>query len=189
MYQKSWTQKLLENLTPKGLNVRGGIWAVSLDLKLFLDFLKLFVNIRHAISFAWIQFSYFLDLRIKSYGCLKVLGEVWAGQALAQANEVELTKVPKSGGRRRKKGGGNKEKRGTHVRLVDNRRSPAARSPLSGTDYGWAPFSKKNWLKNYFFWGFFGDGPGIWKNGCTVLQFSKPCPYTWECEIFHSWRF
>jgi hypothetical protein len=36
-----------------------------------------------------------LDLWIKSYGCLKFLGEVWARLACAEANEVELTKVPK----------------------------------------------------------------------------------------------
>jgi hypothetical protein len=35
--------------------------------------------------------SYFLDLQIKSYGRLKFLGEVWAGQACVEANEEELT--------------------------------------------------------------------------------------------------
>jgi hypothetical protein len=40
---------------------------------------------------------------IKNYGCLKFLRVVWVGRACAEANEVELTKVPKSGGRRRKK--------------------------------------------------------------------------------------
>jgi hypothetical protein len=34
---------------------------------------------------------YFLDLRFKSYGCLKFLGEVWAGRACVVANEEELT--------------------------------------------------------------------------------------------------
>jgi hypothetical protein len=43
---------------------------------------------------------------------LKFLGKVWAGRACAGANEVELTKVPKSGGRRRKKRGGKKKKGG-----------------------------------------------------------------------------
>jgi hypothetical protein len=41
--------------------------------------------------------------------CLKFLGELWAGRACTGANEVELTKVPKSGGRRRKKKGGMKK--------------------------------------------------------------------------------
>jgi hypothetical protein len=36
---------------------------------------------------------------------LKFLGEVGAWRACAVANEVELTKVPKSGGRRKKMGG------------------------------------------------------------------------------------
>jgi hypothetical protein len=33
----------------------------------------------------------FLDLQIKSYRCLKFLGEVWAGWACAGANEKDLT--------------------------------------------------------------------------------------------------
>jgi hypothetical protein len=41
-------------------------------------FLKLFVKMRLAISYAGIYISYFLDLRIKSYGFLKFLGEVQA---------------------------------------------------------------------------------------------------------------
>jgi hypothetical protein len=42
------------------------------------------------ISFAGIQISYVLDLRVESYGCLKFLGEVWAGRACAKANQQEL---------------------------------------------------------------------------------------------------
>jgi hypothetical protein len=53
-----------------------------------------------------------LDLQIKSYGCLKFIGEVWAGRACAGANEVELTKVPKSGRRRKKKERDRREKGG-----------------------------------------------------------------------------
>jgi hypothetical protein len=49
--------------------------------------------------------SYFLDLWIKSYGCLKFIGEVWAGRACAGANEKELTKHQKFWGQ----GGGGKE--------------------------------------------------------------------------------
>ena len=52
------------------------IWAMSLDLILFSDFLKLFVNMHLAISFLGVKISYSLDLQIKSYGCLKILGEV-----------------------------------------------------------------------------------------------------------------
>jgi hypothetical protein len=57
-------------------------WAGSLDLTLFLDFLNFFVKMRLAISFAGVQKSYFLDLWIKSYGCLKKLGEVRAAKKL-----------------------------------------------------------------------------------------------------------
>jgi hypothetical protein len=48
----------------------------------FLDFLKLFVTMRLAISFAGVQISYFSDLRVKSYGCLKCLGQVRAANFL-----------------------------------------------------------------------------------------------------------
>jgi hypothetical protein len=44
-----------------------------------------------------------LDLRIKSYGCLKFQEEVWAGRACATANEKELTTCAKSGGQEEKK--------------------------------------------------------------------------------------
>jgi hypothetical protein len=67
-------------------------WSVSLEHTLFLYFLKLFVNMRLAASFAGMHF---LDLRIKSYGCLKFQGEVWAGRACAAANEKELTNLSK----------------------------------------------------------------------------------------------
>jgi hypothetical protein len=77
-------------------------WSVSLEHKLFLDFLKLFVNMRLALSFARKQNSYFLDLRIKSYGCLKFQGEVWAGRACAGANQQKLTTCTKSGGQEEK---------------------------------------------------------------------------------------
>jgi hypothetical protein len=63
---------------------------VSLELALFLDILKLFVKMRLVVSFVGKK-SYFLDLRIKSYGCLKFLGEVWEGRPCAGANEEELT--------------------------------------------------------------------------------------------------
>jgi hypothetical protein len=45
-------------------------WSVSLELTLFFYFLKLFVKMRLVVSFVGIK-TYFLDLRIKSYGCLK----------------------------------------------------------------------------------------------------------------------
>jgi hypothetical protein len=84
-------------------------WSVSLEHTLFLDFLKLFVNIRLTVSFAGKQKTHYLDLRIKSYGCLKFQGEVWAGRACAAANEEELTACAKfcgQGGWAKGAGGG-----------------------------------------------------------------------------------
>jgi hypothetical protein len=40
---------------------------------------------------------------MKSYGCLKFQGEVWAGRACAGANQQELTTCTKSRGQERKK--------------------------------------------------------------------------------------
>jgi hypothetical protein len=77
-------------------------WLVSLEHTLFLDFLKLFVNMCLAVSFVGKK-THFLDLQIKSYGCLKFQGEVWAGRACAGANQQELTTCAKSGGHEEKK--------------------------------------------------------------------------------------
>jgi hypothetical protein len=76
---------------------------VSLEHTLFLDFLKLFVNMRLAVSFAGRKKTHFLDLWIKSYGCLKFQGEVWAGRACATTNEKELTTCGKKWGAGRKR--------------------------------------------------------------------------------------
>jgi hypothetical protein len=72
-------------------------WFVKLEYTLFLVFLKLFVNMRLAVSFAGKK-MHFLDLQIKSYGCLKFQGEIWAGRACAGTNQQELTTCAKSGG-------------------------------------------------------------------------------------------
>jgi hypothetical protein len=70
----------------------------------------------------------------------EVLGEVWAGRACDGANEVELIKVPKSGGRRRKNGRGKEEKwkrqggkngAPAQGRAATRDRLPAARRSLS----------------------------------------------------------
>jgi hypothetical protein len=77
-------------------------WSVSLEHTLFLDFLNFFVNMRLAVSFAGKK-THFLDLWIKSYGCLKFQGEAWAVRACVAANEKELTTCAKSGGQEEEK--------------------------------------------------------------------------------------
>jgi hypothetical protein len=81
-------------------------WLVSLEHTLFLDFLKHFLNMRLVVSFAGRKKTYFLDLWIKSYGCLKFQREVWAGRACAGANGKELTILQKFWGQRGWAGGG-----------------------------------------------------------------------------------
>jgi hypothetical protein len=78
-------------------------WSVSLEHTLFFDFLKHFVNMCLAVSFAGKKKMHFFDLWIKSYGCLKFQGEAWAGWACAAANEKELTNCAKSGWQEEKK--------------------------------------------------------------------------------------
>jgi hypothetical protein len=96
------------------------------SLKLFLDFFETFCGHAPRNKLRMIQISLFLDLRIKSYGCLKFLGEVWAGRAWAGTNEEKFIKVLKSEGRRRKKAGGNNKKmQPAHGRLATSGHSPA----------------------------------------------------------------
>jgi hypothetical protein len=66
-------------------------WSVSLEHTLFLDFLETFYEHASHSKFCGGKKMHVLDLRIKSYGCLKFQGEVWAGRACAAANEEELT--------------------------------------------------------------------------------------------------
>jgi hypothetical protein len=61
----------------------------------FVDFLELFVNMCLGISFSGVQIPYFFNLWIKSYGCLKFVGEVWARRACARVNQQELTTCAK----------------------------------------------------------------------------------------------
>jgi hypothetical protein len=92
-------------LTSKGLNVHTAnkpVLGSVTGSQFFLNFLKFFVNMHLVISFIGVQISYFLDLRIKSYGCLKILEEVWVGQACARANQQELTTCVKICGQEEK---------------------------------------------------------------------------------------
>jgi hypothetical protein len=76
-----------------------------------------------------------LDLRFKSYGCLKFLGEVWAGRACAGANEEELIickKIWRQEGGRKGAGGWNKRgPTGARPATSDRRLSTAPR-PAGG---------------------------------------------------------
>jgi hypothetical protein len=86
---------------------------------------------RLAISFAGKK-SYFLDLRIKCYGCLKFLGEVWVGRACVGANEEELTTCAKfwgqeEGGRENTKKG---DSLGNRWSVATDRSTTNGRRPL-----------------------------------------------------------
>jgi hypothetical protein len=61
----------------------------------------------------------------KKLWVFEILREVWVGRTCAGVNEVELTKVPKSKGRRRQEGEGSKEKMSTQIRLAGIRWSLA----------------------------------------------------------------
>jgi hypothetical protein len=107
---------------------------------------------------------------------LKFLGEVWARRAWAGANDVELTKMPKSGGRRKKNGGGKKNKMG----LVHGRWATA-------TLYAYVvSFFKKIGFFLDFLFGVMKNFLVFWKNGCTAPPFIEDI----ESSIPHgAWRF
>jgi hypothetical protein len=83
---------------------------------------------RLAVSFAGKK-THFLDLWIKSYGCLKFQGEVWAGRACAGVNEEELSTCTKFGGQ--EVGGRGNTKKGTSAGAISDRWSAAADRSLT----------------------------------------------------------
>jgi hypothetical protein len=74
-----------------------------------------------------------LDLRIKNYGCLKFLGEIWARWACAGANHQELTTCTKSRGQEEKKSSRKKgiESDRADLRPVDDGWSLVGVGPLT----------------------------------------------------------
>jgi hypothetical protein len=150
---------------------------VSLEHTLFLDFLKLFLNMRLIVSFVGKKKTHFLDLRIKSYGCLKFQGEVWAGRACTAANEKELTTCAKRGGQEEKKfkkNGNSPTGPGINPQPAGDRRLTPG--PIRLSQF----FEIFLFLKNEFLkvWEM---GQGFWENGCTAPPFFEACPYTWKC--------
>jgi hypothetical protein len=109
---------------------------------------------------------HFLDLRIKSYGCLKFQGEVWAWRACAGANEEELTTCAKFwgqevGGRglgEYQKGDLRRSSRQPLVsscRPLDGQRLPDRRQRVGTSSRPPATGSRQdNWAQRFFF-GFF----------------------------------
>jgi hypothetical protein len=81
-------------LTPEGLNVRTVDKPVLVSVTWVHTIFRFFETFcKHASrnKLRGKKKTHFLDLRIKSHGCLKFQGEVWAGRACAGANEKELT--------------------------------------------------------------------------------------------------
>jgi hypothetical protein len=93
-------------LTPKGLNVRTADKPVLVCVTWAHTIFWFFETFFEYASFNKLhgkKKTHFLDLRIKSYGCLKSQGKVWVGRACAEANEKELTTCAKSRGQEEKK--------------------------------------------------------------------------------------
>jgi hypothetical protein len=72
-------------------------WAVSFDLIFIFYFFEIFYIHKFRNRLHGSTNFIIFGPTDQSYGCLKLLGEVWAGRAYAGANEVELTKVLKNG--------------------------------------------------------------------------------------------
>jgi hypothetical protein len=97
---------------------------------------------------------------------LKFFGEVWAGLACVGANEVELTEVPKSGGRRRKNGGDKKKKWGRKSNKMEparGQRATAGRPPAMSLSHCRVTVFKffGFFFFNFFFGGSFEEIPDI----------------------------
>jgi hypothetical protein len=72
------------NFDPKGPNVRTADTPVLISVTWAHTIFRFFETFFEDMSRRKLhgkKKSYFLDLRIKSYGYLKFLGEVWAGRA------------------------------------------------------------------------------------------------------------
>jgi hypothetical protein len=165
------------------------------------------------ISFTWTQISWFQELQIKSYGCLKFLGEVWVGRACVGANEKGLTTCAQKKELEFEKKGGSAQKKGLAPRPAPDRWLPTSGwpgivDPQSGAqsrpvtngrpsattralkDYKTPNFCKK---KNYFFFGEFGK----WAR--AFGRMGVQCPHflklghtlgSAKCSIPHGdWRF
>jgi hypothetical protein len=112
---------------------------------------------------------------------LKFLGEAWTGRACAGANEVELTKVPKSGGRRRKNGGGKRKKGGGKKNKMGparGRRVTSGHSPPAGLFHCHVNIFKFFGVFFFFFFltfvlGSFEELPGIleeWMHNIPIFS-------------------
>ena len=161
-----------------------------------LDFLKLFVdNMQLRISLAGIQIPYFLDVQIKHYGKTKTLGEVWARQACAGANQQRLTTCAKKGGQ--------EEARGEFRALVQERLVTSdglLSMALSLTDHGLGlpPPSFFQYFKLFnilYFWHYEEVWRWAWYFGRTHVQHSHflnlvPILRNTKSSIPHgAWRF
>jgi hypothetical protein len=146
---------------------------------------------------------------------LKFLGNLWVGRACAGANEVELTKVPKSWGR----GGKTGEAGWKHGEAKTTKWDPCTvdglqtkSRPLVGDwratrdSAAWTgrrpviarwpqacPTIASLFSNLLIFFCFkkkillevLRNFQAFWENGCTVHPFFKASPYTWKCQSFH----
>jgi hypothetical protein len=102
-------------------------WSVSLEHTLFFRFFETFCEHASRSKLRGKKKVHLLDLRIKSYGCLKFQGEVWAGWACAGANEEESTTCAKFWGQEVGGRGQGEYKKGDPCR--SGRRPPTAPRP------------------------------------------------------------
>jgi hypothetical protein len=132
-----------------------------------------------------------LNLWIKSYGEMKILGKVWARWACFESTSKSWPHVQKNVGKRKEGNFGRGEFRDPARGWPATSSHPSA-TACSLIDCGPAPYRP---LFSNFFNSFFGGGI-LWgslkmslafrENGCTALPFFEPCSYTWNGEIFHS---
>jgi hypothetical protein len=151
-------------------------WAVSLDLILFLDFLKLFVYMHLGISFTDPKLWVLENFR-------RSLGR--AGMCWSQPTRIDhMCKNMWIGGRNFFLQGGSLGHpcRASGQPTVFHRLWASPCHPHFFGIFGFFFY--------FSFWSYEEVWMGLpfWKNGCTTPPFIEACLYTWKGVIFHSSR-
>jgi hypothetical protein len=134
-------------------------WSVSLEHTLFLDFLKLFLNMRLVISFAGKKNAFFgpTDQKLWMFKVSRrSLGR--AGKCCSQF----------------KKNGNSPTGPGINPQ-------PAGDRGLNLNLSGCPNFFEIFLLKKNEFLEVWEMGRGFCEDGCTTPPFFEACPYTWKC--------
>jgi hypothetical protein len=147
-------------------------WSVSLELTLFLDFLKLFVKMHLVVSFTGKKNHIFWTYWSKVMGVWSFKEKFGQGGHVLQPTNKSWPFAQKVEGRKKKKF----KKNGNSPNRA-GRRPAGQRLALLDCPHFFEIFLFK---KNKYLEVWEMD-QGFWENGCTTPPFFEACPYTWKC--------